>query len=116
MTKREIGEQISDEILRSAALKAMKKAGVTLARVSKRIAESLDATEVKTHYDKDRGKWVYSTLMIDWAARAKAIDQAICILDLKPVEKRSIEIDMGESVPERINQLVKGITEYAHQE
>lgn len=116
MTKRELGEQISDEILRGEALKAMKKAGATLGRVSKRIAESLDATEVKPHYDKDRGKWVYSEPMVDWQARAKGIDQAICIMDLKPVERKSLEIEMGESVPERISQLVKGIVEYAHPE
>ena len=115
MTSLEIGQK-SAEIARGELLKHCRSVSLSPRKVCKRIAESLDATEVKTHYDKDRGKWVYSTLMIDWAARAKAIDQAICILDLKPVEKRSIEIEMGESVPERISQLVKGIAEYAHPE
>jgi len=115
MTNREIGEK-SAEYARAEALKVVKKAGVTLQRVGKRIAESLDANTTKPHYDKDRGKWVYSAPMIDWAARAKGIDQAICILDLKPVENKSVEVNFGESIPEMIVQAVKGIVEYAHPE
>lgn len=107
---------MSAEYAREETVKVIRRSGVTLRRVGKRIAESLDATEVKPHYDKDRGKWVYSEPMVAWQARAKGIDQAICILDLKPVERKSLEIEIGESVPERISQLVKGIVEYAHPE
>ena len=115
MTSLEIGQK-SAEIARGELLKHCRSVSLSPRKVCKRIAESLDATEVKTHYDKDRGKWVYSTLMIDWAARAKAIDQAICILDLKPVERKSLEIDMAESVPERIAKVLKEVVAYAHPE
>ncbi len=112
MDKRAIGEQISDEILRREVLKSAKRYKVTLGRVMSRIADSLDATETKANYDKDRGKWVYSAPMVDYAARAKGIDQAICILNLKPAENKSVEVSFGESVPEVIKNIVKEVASY----
>jgi len=82
----------------------------------KRIVEALSATDTKASYDKDRGKWVYSAPMIDWAARAKAVDQAIMVLDLKPADKSKVEHSFGDDVPEVLKALVKDVAEYVHQE
>ena len=93
----EIGEK-SKEIARGKLLDLCKKAKLTPDRTMQRISEGLDAVEKKATYDKDRGKWVYSTDLIDWAARAKAVDQAIAILDLKPAEKHDVRVRSLEDV------------------
>ena len=104
MTKLEIGQKISDEYLRSQTIKAFKKAGVTLGRVAKRISEGLDANENKVFYDKDRGKCVVGPDMINWAARQKAIDQAVAILDIKPAEKHDVTVTNFEDALKAIHE------------
>ena len=116
MDKRAIGEQISDEIMRVQVMAAAKRYKVTLGRIMTRIADSLDATDTKASYDKDRNKWVYSAPMVDWGARAKAIDQAVAILDLKPPERKSVEVDLGKDIPQQVKEIVQGIVAYAHPE
>lgn len=92
-TPLEIGKEAA-EYARKTVIAESKRAHLTLRRTLTRIAEGLNATETKASYDKDRGKWVYSDPMIDWGARAKAIDQAIAILDLKPAEKHEVELNI----------------------
>jgi hypothetical protein len=75
---------------RVIVLKQCEKVGLTTNKTLTRIAEGLDALENKIFYDKDRGKCITGPDMITWAARLKAIDQAISILDLKPPEKNEL--------------------------
>ena len=76
---------------RKMVLKQCKSVGLTTRLTIKRIREGLNALENKVFYDKDRGRCIIAPEMINWAARQKAIDQAISILDLKPAEKREIK-------------------------
>ena len=115
MTPEERGAKAA-EIARKEVLKLCKTVKLTPTKTLQRIVEGLDAHDTKASYDKDRGKWVYSAPMTDWSARSKAIDQAICILDMKPVERKALEIDIAGDIPSRIIAAVKGITDYAHQE
>lgn len=78
------------EIARADTLKHCKAVRLTPRLVVRRIKEGLDAKENKVFYDKDRGKCIIGPDMINHTARAKAIDQAISILDLKPAEKKEI--------------------------
>jgi isopenicillin N synthase-like dioxygenase len=83
--------QESLEIARAETLKHCKAVKLTPRRVLKGIAEGLDAKENKVFYDRQTEKVVYSKKLINWTARQKAIDQAVSILDLTPVEKKKIE-------------------------
>lgn len=97
----EIGDK-AKEIAREKILSLCKRVRLTPQRTLKRISESLDAKEHKVFYDKDRGRCVIGPTMIDWAARAKAIDQAIAILDIKPAEK--IDLTINEDLADRIRK------------
>lgn len=112
MTKAELGREISEEYLREQTVKTFKKCGVTLSKLARRISEALNATETKANYDKDRGKWVYSAPMIDWGARSKAVDQAICVLALKPAEKHQVEHTIDGELSEVVRDIIKGVAEY----
>jgi hypothetical protein len=91
MTDLEIGQKCA-EIARDAVLKDCKMVGLTLRKTLRRVKDGLDAKETKANYDKDRGKWVYSAPMVDWSARAKAVDQAISIFGIKAPEKHEHEV------------------------
>ncbi len=84
---------------------AMKKAGLTTNRVIKRIKEGLDAYEVKTAFDKDRGKFFYSKKLVSHGTRLKAAEMAIPLLDMKPVEKKQIEFPDENGKPQKIGGL-----------
>jgi len=77
---------------RKEVLRHCKAVKLTPRKALRRIADALDAKENKVFYDKDRGRCVIGPPMIDWAARAKAVDQAIAILDMKPAEKHDVAV------------------------
>ena len=83
--------QKSLEIARAETLKHCKAVKLTPRRALKRIAEGLDAHEVKAHYDKDRGRWAYSKSLVDHGTRLKAAEMVISLLDMKPAEKKKVE-------------------------
>lgn len=85
-TNEQIGREAA-RLARKAILDEAKKAKLTTAKVLKRIAEGLDATENKVFFDKDRAKCFYSTDLINWETRSKSIDQSLVVLDMKPSEK-----------------------------
>ena len=81
----------SGEIARAETLKHCKAVKLTPRRALKRIAEGLDAHEVKPHYDKDRGRWAYSKSLVAHGTRLKAAEMVISLLDMKPAERKKIE-------------------------
>lgn len=110
-TKAEKGAICTKEVF-SHTLKVAQSIGLTTRLTLRRIREALNATETKANYDKDRGKWVYSAPMIDWGARSKAVDQAICILDLKPAEKHQVEHSIDGELSDVVKEIIKGVAEY----
>lgn len=82
------------DIARKNTLKSLRRYGVTPGRVGKRLSEALDAKETKVFNDKDYGI-VYSAPLVAHAARLKAIEIAVCLLDMKPAEK-DINVNVRE--------------------
>jgi len=78
------------DIAREKTMKSLRRYGVTPGRVAKRLSEALDAKETKVFNDKDDGI-VYSTPLVAHAARLKAIEIAVSLLDMKH-EPTRIEI------------------------
>lgn len=78
------------KVTRDAVLKECESAGLTPIRLIKDIKAGLRARETKATYDKDLGAFAYSKSMISWAARQKAIDQAIGILGIKAPDKHDV--------------------------
>lgn len=93
---------------RKQILKQCRSVGLSSRLTIKRIKEGLDAKENKVFYDKDRGKCIVGPDMINHAARAKAIDQAISILDMKPAEKH--EVDLKQPIVVEIVKFADGKT------
>lgn len=110
-TKGEKGAICTKEVF-SHTFKVAHSIGLTTRLTLRRIREGMNATETKTNYDKDRGKWVYSAPMINWGARLKAVDQAICVLALKPAEKHQVEHTIDGELSEVVRDIIKGVAEY----
>lgn len=89
MTEAEILESAS-EYGREAVLKTCAALGMDSQLIVKEIMAGIKAKEVKPHYDRDAGAFVYSKPLVAWAARLKAIDQAISILGLKAPDKHDV--------------------------
>jgi hypothetical protein len=85
-------------IARKRVLAEAKSVKLTTKLTLQRIYEGLNACENKATYDKDRGKWVYSKDLVAWDARAKATDQSIVVLDMKPCEKKKIDVNHSGSI------------------
>jgi hypothetical protein len=96
-TNEQIGAEAA-KIARQKVLAQAKAVKLTTRRVLQRISEGLDATEVKTNYDKDRGKWSYSEPLVDHAHRLEAAGLGIMIHDMKPCEKKKIDINHSGSI------------------
>jgi hypothetical protein len=91
LTNEQIGAEAA-KIARQKVLAQAKAVKLTTRRVLQRISEGLDATEVKTSYDKDRGKWAYSEPMIDHGHRLEAAGMGVMIHGMKPCDKVKLEI------------------------
>ena len=89
MTEAEILNEAA-EYARENVLKTCESQGLTTLRIVKDIKAGLKAKETKATYDKDRGDFAYSKPMICWAARLKALDQAIGILGIKAADKHDV--------------------------
>ncbi|HBJ75191.1 MAG TPA: hypothetical protein DDY86_06730 [Syntrophaceae bacterium] len=79
--------QQAADYARKKVLNECKSVGLTSRLTIRRIKEGLNALENKVFYDKDRGRCVVGPDMVNYAARAKAIDQSISILELQPATK-----------------------------
>ena len=116
---------------------ALKRCGVTRARVAKRLSEELDAVEVKVVHEKGgfekcddgeyryhEGQFSYSEPMPAHQARLKAIELSIALLRMKPAEKVDVnhsgKVDTGEATLltdlERATRLVYLLEQAAKQE
>jgi hypothetical protein len=90
-------EQIGAEaaaIARDKILEQCRKVKLTPPRILQVIADALEATEVKTNYDKDRGKWSYSTPLVDHGKRLDAAELGVMLYDLKPPEKTKLDVNL----------------------
>jgi hypothetical protein len=96
-TNEEIGAEAA-KIARKKVLEQARQVKLTTRRILTRISEGLDATEVKTNYDKDRGKWSYSEPLIDHGHRLEAAGMGIIIHDMKPCEKKKIDVNHSGSI------------------
>jgi hypothetical protein len=86
----ELGKQAAD-YARQQTLKSLKRYKVSTGRVSKRLSEALDATEVKVFHDKG-GEIIYSKPLIAHGPRLKAIEIASALLEMKPAEKHDVNV------------------------
>ncbi len=92
MTDREICEKAA-EIAHREVLKICKKVGLTAEKTLKRIAQGLDAKEIKSHYDTQSGKWSYSRRLIAHKTRLEAAALAVTIHGMKPSEKHDVNVN-----------------------
>ena len=76
------GESAAEKV-RVKILAALKKERVTYSRVAKKVSKKLDATETKTHYDKEAGKWKYSRPLQAHAVQLRAAEFAAELLEMK---------------------------------
>ena len=92
---------------RQIVIKECKAVGLTSNKTFKAIAEGLQAHEVKTNYDKDRGQWKYSGELIDHKTRLTAAGLAITVLDLKPPEKKELtgSLTLNHELPPEVETL-----------
>ena len=97
--------QKSLEIARAETLKHCKAVKLTPRRALKRIAEGLDAYEVKAKYDVYSGKWKYSKQFVDHGTRLKAAEMVISLLDMKPAERKKVEFPDESGKPQQIGGL-----------
>jgi uncharacterized protein (DUF1778 family) len=91
-TNEEIGLEAA-KIARKKILEIAKRVKLTPERTLQRIAEGLSATEIKAQYDKDRERWVYSRPLVDHGQRLSAAQLSILIHDMKPCERKKIEVN-----------------------
>lgn len=92
------------EIAREEVLAECKRSGLTLRRTLKRIAEGLDAKEVKTHFDTDTGKWSYSRKLIAHKTRLEAVSLAVAVLGAKPSEKHDVNVTGNINLFDRLQE------------
>ena len=92
-TNEQIGAEAA-KIARKKVLEQAKAVKLSTKRILQRISEGLDATEVKTNYDKDRGKWAYSEPLIDHGHRLEAAGMGIMIHEMKPCEKKKVDLNV----------------------
>jgi hypothetical protein len=80
------------EVARAAVLLQCAKAGLTVPKVLAGIVAGMTAEEQHTQYSRPDRTFKYSKKMVAWAARQKAIDQAIAILGVKAPEKNDVNL------------------------
>lgn len=82
-----------DELLESLCAplaNACREHDLNVSAVVKAVKDGLLATEVKPHYDKDRGKWTYSAPLVDHAHRLEAAGIAASWFGLKKPDKLNV--------------------------
>lgn len=89
-TKREIGLRAGDAA-RTAILEACNNAGLTIEKTAKAVADALEANAVKVQLTID-GQWTESSPYTDHVTRLKAVEAATVLLDLKPVERKKMDL------------------------
>ena len=76
-------------------VKACKEHGLTISVVVKTVKEGLSATETRTSYDKDRGKWTYSSPLVDHGHRLEAANIASGFFGLK---QDKVKVDLNGKI------------------
>lgn len=75
---------------RQGILDACESEGLTINKIAKVVNQALEATQVRVQMDM-KGKFQVSAPFVDHKTRLDAVDRAITLLDLKPVEKKQID-------------------------
>jgi hypothetical protein len=88
--KKELGV-MAGQVARQGILDACEKVGLTVEKTAKTIVEAMDANAVKVQLNI-QGKWMVSKPYTDHTTRLKAVEQSIVLLDLKPVDKKKIDM------------------------
>lgn len=98
------------ESARNKIDKACEKAGLTVEKVAKTVANALEAKRVVVQLDNKTGQFVESNEYVDHQTRLKAVERAEVLLDLKPTDRVKIGIldDMSdEDLDKRLGNLLK---------
>lgn len=72
------------------------KHGPGIDQTLKRLAELIDAKQIKATYDKDRITYKYSKRLADNPSSLKAIDMALRLLNAYPEEKLTLTHELTE--------------------
>lgn len=91
---------------------ACEKAGLTMEKVAKTVANALEAKRVVVQLDNKTGQFVESSEYIDHQTRLKAVERAEVLLDLKPTERVKVGLldEMSDDDLDKrlVNLLKKG--------
>lgn len=89
--------QIAADEAREKTIKELVRYKVTPGRVAKRLAEALDAHDVRVFHDKATGEIVYSKPLVAHGVRLKAVEISTVLLEMKPAEKHDVNLtgDLG---------------------
>jgi hypothetical protein len=103
MAKKVTKDELLDSLCAPLA-KACREHKLTVSSVVKAVKDGLEACETKTNYDKDRGKWVYSTPLIDHGKRLDAASIASGWFGLKKPEKLDVKVEGFEEVLRKVHE------------
>jgi hypothetical protein len=107
----EIGLEAA-KIARQKVLKEAKSVKLTTRRILQRISEGLDANEVKISYDTRAMRFFYAKPRVDHGRRLDAAQLGILIHDMKPCERKKIELsgnlNLSNLTDEELADIVKG--------
>jgi hypothetical protein len=82
---------LAGQTARQATIDACTRAGLTVEKVAKTVVNALNAKVVRAQLDP-RGNWAMSEPLVDHPTRLKAVESSIVLLDLKPTEKKQIDV------------------------
>lgn len=105
--QKRIAGQLAGQSSRQYILDACQKEGLTVEKVAKTIVEGLEAKQVKVQMNM-QGKWVVSKEFDDIPTRLKAVERAEVLLDLKPTEKKQVDL-VATLTDEQINNKLRDI-------
>jgi hypothetical protein len=76
---------------RQSILDACAKVGLTVEKTAKTVVAAMDAKRVQAQLDL-KGEWKISPPMTDHVTRLKAVEHAEVLLDLKPVDRKKVDV------------------------
>lgn len=100
---------LAGDVARKATIDACVAAGLTVEKVAKTVVAALDAKQVKVQLNQDTGEFAVSQPFTDHVTQLKAVEQSIVLLDLKPTERKKIDMTehlTDEEVDRRLDQLL----------
>lgn len=86
--KRTLGLVAGNEA-RKMTEEACMKVGLTREKVAKAVVDGLKATQVKVQFAEG---WQVSEPFVDNSTRMRAVEHGITLLDMKPVERKQVDL------------------------